>query len=80
MKTRILAIVLATLMLMTAFISCKKDENKEDDGPITIYTLNGTTGFGMAKLMNDNKDGAKYEISVKTDAADGRSEKSSCDH
>ena len=70
MKTRILAIVLATLMLMTAFISCKKDEKKEDAGPITIYTLNGTTGFGMAKLMNDNKDGAKYEISVKTDAAD----------
>ena len=69
MKTRILAIVLATLMLMTAFISCKKEEKKED-GPITIYTLNGTTGFGMAKLMNDSKDGSKYEISVKTDAAD----------
>ena len=69
MKARILAIVLATLMLMTAFISCKKEEKKED-GPITIYTLNGTTGFGMAKLMNDSKDGSKYEISVKTDAAD----------
>lgn len=69
MKTRILAIVLATLMLMTAFVSCKKEE-KAEDAPITIYTLNGTTGFGMAKLMNDNKDGAKYEISVKTDAAD----------
>ena len=69
MKIRILAIVLATLMLMTAFISCKKEEKKED-GPITIYTLNGTTGFGMAKLMNDSKDGSKYEISVKTDAAD----------
>lgn len=69
MKTRILAIVLATLMLMTAFVSCKKEE-KAEDAPITIYTLNGTTGFGMAKLINDNKDGAKYEISVKTDAAD----------
>ena len=69
MKTRILAIVLAALMLMTAFVSCKKEE-KAEDAPITIYTLNGTTGFGMAKLMNDNKDGAKYEISVKTDAAD----------
>jgi len=69
MKIRILAIVLATLMLMTAFISCKKEE-KKGDGPITIYTLNGTTGFGMAKLMNDSKDGSKYEISVKTDAAD----------
>jgi NitT/TauT family transport system substrate-binding protein len=61
-------------MLLTAFASCKKDvkseSNEEDAGPITIYTLNGTIGFGMAKLMNDNKDGAKYEISVKTDAAD----------
>lgn len=67
--TRILAIVLATLMLATAFVACKKNEEK-DDGPITVYTLNGTTGFGMAKLMNDNTDGKKYDISVKTDAAE----------
>lgn len=70
MKTRILALLLATLLLMTAFISCKKEEEKAEDAPITVYTLNGTTGFGMAKLMNDNTDGKKYEISVKTDAAD----------
>ena len=40
MKIRILAIVLATLMLLTAFASCKKDvkseSNEEDAGPITI--------------------------------------------
>ena len=70
MKTRILALLLATLLLMTAFISCKKEEEKAEDAPITVYTLNGTTGFGMAKLMNDNTDGKKYDISVKTDAAD----------
>ncbi len=36
---------------------------------INIYTLNGTTGFGMAKLMSDNKNNASYQFSVQTDAA-----------
>lgn len=69
MKTKILALLLATLMLASLFVACKKEEPK-DDAPIRIYTLNGTTGFGMAKLMNDSADGKKYEITVKTDAAD----------
>lgn len=69
MKTKLLALLLATLMLASLFVACKKEEPK-DDAPIRIYTLNGTTGFGMAKLMNDSADGKKYEITVKTDAAD----------
>ncbi len=68
MKTRILALLLATLLLMAAFISCKKEE--DEDSPLRIYTLNGTTGFGMAKLINDSTDGETYEISVKTDASE----------
>ena len=31
--------------------------------PINIYTLNGTTGFGMAKLMNDAKGKGNGKIS-----------------
>ncbi len=37
---------------------------------INVYTLNGTTGFGMAKLMNDAKGGntsANYQFSVQSD-------------
>lgn len=40
--------------------------------PISIMTLNGTTGFGMAKLINDSVEGTaalNYSISVETDAA-----------
>ena len=39
---------------------------------INVYTLNGTTGFGMAKLMNDAKAGTtteQYAFSVQTDAS-----------
>ncbi len=39
---------------------------------INVYTLNGTTGFGMAKLMNDAKAGnttEEYNFSVQSDAS-----------
>jgi NitT/TauT family transport system substrate-binding protein len=40
--------------------------------PITVMTLNGTTGFGMAKLMADAQDGStalNYNITVESDAS-----------
>ena len=40
---------------------------------INVYTLNGPTGFGMAKLMNDAKAGKtveQYAFTVQTDASD----------
>ena len=41
---------------------------------VKIYTLNGTTGFGMAKLMEDAANGAfiteKYTVEVKTSPAE----------
>jgi ABC-type nitrate/sulfonate/bicarbonate transport system substrate-binding protein len=46
------------------------------DLTVKVYTLNGTTGFGMAKLMNDAKAGNTalgYEFTVKTEAAAGLS-------
>lgn len=42
-------------------------EVKEDATAVKIYTLNGTTGFGMAKLMEDGN--SNYTVEVKTDAA-----------
>ncbi len=40
--------------------------------PVRVSVLNGTTGFGAAKLMNDKKDGKtalNYSFSVETDAS-----------
>lgn len=44
-----------------------------DDTTIRVFALNGTTGFGMAKLMNDAKNGTasqNYSFEVKSDASD----------
>ncbi len=42
---------------------------EEPPNVINVYTLNGTTGFGMAKLMSDNKNNTAYNFSVQTDAS-----------
>ena len=78
MKTRLLSICL-TLALLFSMSSCflfskvDKGENPPAETPIiNVYTLNGTTGFGMAKLMNDSKAGnttEKYNFSVQSDAS-----------
>lgn len=34
---------------------------------VRVYSLNGTTGFGMAKLMSDNKSTQKYTFTVESD-------------
>ncbi len=65
MKTRILSIVLVLVMLSSLLIACAEKTPET----VNIYTLNGTTGFGIAKLMNDNTEG-KYTVSVKTDASE----------
>lgn len=70
MKLRIFPLVLALLMLFS-LVACNQ---KKDDVTTKIYTLNGTTGFGMAKMMNDNKNSTSeqkpYEFTVKADASD----------
>ena len=78
MKLRILALlcVFATIL---SFASCKKaDDGKtfESNPPIEVrvQTLNGTTGFAMAKLMEDAANGVftneKFTFEVKTDASE----------
>ena len=78
MKIRLLSILtlVALLFSITAcdlFVSKdKNDEPKAETPTINVYTLNGTTGFGMAKLMSDAKAGTtseKYNFSVQSDAS-----------
>ena len=79
MKTRLLSIALVAILLFS-MVSCNFFNNEKDSEeapkgeatPINVYTLNGTTGFGMAKLINDAKNGStsqKYNFSVQTDAS-----------
>lgn len=68
---KIIALLCATILLITAFASCsavKLDLELE----IKISVLNGTTGFGAAKLISDTKSGnsaLNYNFTVETDAA-----------
>ena len=44
----------------------------DSEVPVNIMVLNGTTGFGMAKLINDSAEGKaalNYKVSVETDAS-----------
>lgn len=86
MKLRLLSL-LALLALLASFAACKTVEPApsgtgetatETDAPVTktdvrVYTMNGTTGFGMAKLMEDAANGAftteNYTFEVKSDFA-----------
>jgi NitT/TauT family transport system substrate-binding protein len=75
MKTRFISICLAVIFLVS-MCSCSIVKENNDPEPettmINVYTLNGTTGFGMAKMMSDTKVGngaCNYTFSVQTDAA-----------
>ncbi len=65
---RTIALILTLLTLASLFVSCRA---KAPDG-VNVYTLNGTTGFGMAKLIHDSKADPEslYSFTVKTDASE----------
>ncbi len=88
MKLRLLALFFALTMLFS-LAACSQDNGTdagtgsaegtgENQTPaatdVRVYTLNGTTGFGMAKLMDDAAKGAfsteNYTFDVKTDASE----------
>lgn len=77
---KLFAILLAILMLgaMTACGNQATDDPQESTAaaipaaPIRVSVLNGTTGFGMANLMDDaanGKAGQSYQFTVETDAS-----------
>lgn len=70
--TRILVfLLLLTLILNLSACSGSGDSEKIDSSlPVKITVLNGTTGFGIAKLMKDSKNGTaslNYTFSVEAD-------------
>ena len=71
--TKLLSLVLAILMMLS-FAACggeeKPAETTKTPENVRVYMLNGTTGFGMAKMMNDHAEDKGYTFTVKTDASD----------
>ncbi len=71
-----LSLILTVVMLLGALFSFSACNNNTDDTSsqktnIKLSVLNGTTGFGMAKLMEDNEKGLasnNYDFKVETDA------------
>lgn len=65
-----LLLALLTIFSAAALFSCA-DEKEKTPEEIKIYTLNGTTGFGMAKLIADAADDedSLYDFTVQSDAS-----------
>ncbi len=66
---RILLLTLALLMLLPLASACQK---YDDELAVNVWVLNGTTGFGMAPLVEDAKAGnaaLNYSFTVETNAA-----------
>ncbi|MBR2927224.1 MAG: ABC transporter substrate-binding protein [Clostridia bacterium] len=65
-KLRILTLVLAVLLVLPILAACAGD-----DTAINVYSLNGTTGFGMAKMMDDAKaqEHSQYTFFVESDVS-----------
>ena len=66
------ALLLAVLMVFALAACGEKDTGSAVDKDLTVnvVSLNGTTGFGMAKLMADSKAGnaaLNYSFTVETD-------------
>ena len=73
-----LAALLLTLAIALSFAACSPKtpaptptpEAQQSETPVNIMALNGTTGFGMAKLINDaNQDESGYTCTVESDAS-----------
>lgn len=73
MKRIVSLFLLLTLLISLPLLSgCN---TPEDDTPINVWTLNGTTGFGMAPLIEDAKAGKTdltYNFTVETNPVNVR--------
>ena len=60
---KIIALILTLTLALTVFVSCSL--YKPDDVKIKIGVMNGPTGMGIAKLINDcGMDSDKYEFKI----------------
>ncbi len=67
----IIAILCVTLIGATSLTSCDIFAQVDNELQINVTVLNGTTGFGAAKLINDAKDGnaaLNYKFTVEKEA------------
>lgn len=78
--SKTLTAALLTLALCVSLIGCGAASDKNEPTadldaslPINVMVLNGTTGFGMAKLISDSAnetyEGLNYNFSVESDAS-----------
>lgn len=76
MKIKLLSLFLCLCMILSAvlLVSCNRDDTEESEGnessenynnEINISVLNGTTGFGIAKLMDDVATGNSALVNLK---------------
>lgn len=77
---RVISILLVLILCMSLTACGAKNDTAAQDGqldvdselPVNVMVLNGTTGFGMAKLIADSEEGKtalNYNFSVETDAS-----------
>ena len=57
---KLIASFLILIIALFTLASCSRE--KDDDTVIRVGYINGPTGMGMAKMINDNTDGTKYEF------------------
>ena len=60
------------LVIVLGLVSCGKIAVIDEELEINVSVLNGTTGFGMARLMKDTAEGnslLNYQFKVETDAS-----------
>lgn len=71
-STKLIALALSLVLILSFALTACSTAKVDKELEIKIAVLNGTTGFGIAKLMNDVKeDKAKlnYNVAVDSDAA-----------
>lgn len=70
--TKLISIAMIALLFCTALAACTPEQPAKDTSVPNVMVLNGTTGFGMAKLISDNNalpEAKPYSVSVETDAS-----------
>lgn len=71
MKKRLFLLLIVVVMAL-ALVSCSQTPALDTEKEISVMVLNGTTGFGAAKLIDDSANGSaslNYKFSVESDAS-----------
>lgn len=72
MKKRLFLIITVLVMALSLVSCAEKAPAYDAEKEISVMVLNGTTGFGAAKLIDDSKNGTaalNYNVTVESDAS-----------